>query len=256
MDYFISIENCQYMIWQAELLKESLKLLNMEDKLVVGCTEGNTLANFDRVLYHENVGRQSGCLCANKPYAVWKALEQKVISLPVFVLDPDCIVVLPIKPKTHSFSAQYCWFMEPKNLKEYNLNFDNWKSAGVMYQANENIFQNVFLKTIKLKNLKNKTANWQKDMVAFNQELQKFNDVEVVNDYEMPLDDRIYCPNNRNAHVIHYCNGLIPYFDKRLHNDKNFFSFRKSLPFEDILKIPSISPRVKYFKKIVRSYLK
>jgi hypothetical protein len=58
MDYFVSIENTPYDLWQIELLIESFKINHLEDSLVIGMAGPNPLLTKNllahkRIMFHE-----------------------------------------------------------------------------------------------------------------------------------------------------------------------------------------------------------
>ena len=260
MDYFVSIENCQFFRWQVELLYESMKSFGLENNLVVGCANfEKKQLNFPRVFYHENYGRKNNYLPFNKTFSLCYALKNNLIKQPFALIDPDMIMMSPLLESENSY-VQHWPFLEYENLKKCGYNFDIeekfWKPCGGIYYFN-NIDENYLLNVHKIlhemisvfyTNLEG-AAKWQIEMVAFAYVLSKCF-VEIRYDLQSSLME------NNNCNFIHYCNGYYPYFNKRIHNELREFSFGNPLPFNDILKIPNKNKNIIRFKEVVASFLK
>jgi hypothetical protein len=260
MDYFVSVENCQFFRWQLELLYESMRFFGLENNLVIGCAhlEKKTL-KFPKVFYHDNYGRSNNYLPFNKTFSLWTALKNKLIKQPFAVIDPDMIMVKPLEILERPYS-QGCSFLEYENLKKIGFNFDiqkkDWRPGGLVYYFNncdEFILSEIHKVLVKMfhtydKNLPVEVSRWQIEMVAFSYILSKVS-AEIRFDLETPLIE------NKECNFIHYCNGFQPYFNKRTHNNLREFSFGKPLPFENILSMPNINNNVIKMKQIAKNFL-
>lgn len=260
MDYLVSIENCQFFRWQIELLYESMRAFNLHDSLVIACAnfESKSL-RFPRVFYHENVGRKFNYLPLNKPYALQLALREKIISQPFVLLDPDMVMLNPIKP-TQGCCANYSNYLEYDNLVEigYELNFNKnkWRPGAYVYQFNDckqDVIEEIYENTFSLLDKKfNKLVDyWQKEMVSFATFLSKVNS-KINNFYISDL----YQKENLYSNFIHYSNGFQPYFNKNIHNNFREFSLGPPLPFDSILNMPSDNLNIISLKNITKSFLR
>ena len=259
MDYFVSIENCQFFRWQVELLYESMKAFGLENNLIIGCAHfENKPLRFSRVFYHENFGRKNNYLPFNKTFSLHTALKNKLIKQPFAVIDPDMIMRNPL-PKSENSYVQYWPFLEYDNLIKCGYNFDlekkYWRPGGGVYYFNnidENLLLNVheiLCKMIKIfyNSLKG-AAKWQIEMVAFSYILSKYS-VEIRPNLESSLME------SKDCNFIHYCNGYYPYFNKRIHNNLREFSFGEALPFNSILQIPNKNKNIIKLKEVAANFL-
>lgn len=106
MKYFVSIENRIYHHWQIELLIESMKMLGIDDQLVIGVAQtehDQTIADFSKnfvahenKFVHENVGVKYGYKPLNKIYSIIMALENKTLDFPFVLLEPNMILRKPV----------------------------------------------------------------------------------------------------------------------------------------------------------------
>jgi hypothetical protein len=259
MQYFVSIENCQFFRWQIELLYESMRLFGLENNLVIGCANlEKKKLRFQNVFYHENYGRKNGYLPYNKTFALWTAIKNKLIKQPFSIIDPDMIMIRPLEYSENSYS-QYCYFLEYENLRKIGCVFDlkksEWSPGGVVYYFN-NCDDNLLADTHKIlfkmlglyKNKLPEVANWQIEMIAFAYVLSKTS-ADIRFDLESNLIE------NKNSNFLHYCNGYQPFFNKRTHNNLRHFSVAEPLPFNSILSIPNKNKNIINFKKVTKSFL-
>lgn len=261
MDYFVSIENCQFFRWQIELLYESMRIFGLENNLVIGCAdlEKKTL-RFPRVFYHENYGRKNKYLPFNKTYSLCFALKNKLIKQPFAIIDPDMIMVNPLKHSDNSY-AQYYPFLEYKNLKLINCYFDveeeNWRPGGLVYYFNnidENLICGVHDLLIRMHQFydhdvcKKHSFFWQIEMIAFSYILSKASTNIAYNLVSNLSEDK-------DCDFIHYSTCFGPYFSKRIHNNLREFSLGEALPFNSILKMPNKNKNVVKLKQVTKSFL-
>jgi hypothetical protein len=264
IDYFVSIENCQFFRWQIELLYESMKPYGLEKNLVIGCANlENKPLRFPKVFYHENVGRSNNYLPLNKTFALWTALENNLLKQPFVVIDPDMIMNSPMIELDVSY-AHFCTYLAYENLLSFGydgfgIKKEDWCAGGVVYYFNncdnsilKNIHKDLFrlLATYNNKGLKNGLDYWQREMVAFAIALSRIK-AEAIGNLQSYLNSK----DSGNFSFIHYCNGLQPFFNKRTHNNMRPFSISSPLPFEAILSIPNVNSNVMKLKNVVRSYL-
>lgn len=265
MDYFVSIENCQYFRWQLELLYESMRLLGLEDSLAIACAPLDTSAKplrFKRVFYHENMGRNNNYLALNKPYSLLHALKSEFIKQPFVVIDPDMVMLKPIEIEDKS-AANYVDWLEYDNLHKCGYTLDipkkDWRPGACVYFFNNcpmSVFEEIYEQTYKMifqydekdGKLRSEVDYWQREMVAFAIGLSRVG-ANLRDDYQAFLDARY-----QDVNFIHYCNGYQPYFNKRFHNDLREFTLGPALPFEAIASIPKVNLAIK-FRNITKSFL-
>jgi hypothetical protein len=101
VQYFVSIENVPYFHWQVELLIESFKLLNLEDRLLVattGCDKNlKNLSEHKQKYEHENFGVKKGLGQYNLFHSLFEVTKQKILEQPFAVLHPDMILIEPLR---------------------------------------------------------------------------------------------------------------------------------------------------------------
>ena len=275
MDYFVSIENTRYHRWQLNILRESMRRLNIEDKLVVAWAE-NPLEKPEKItcrnFKHANMGFNLRYTPVNKPYALTNAIASKIIKPPFTVIDPDMIFVKPIPVKNAAVASQYCWHMTLDYFNDINWHFledlhmemarPNWKPIGYVYQFNNVplfLFEEIYHACIDLTamyklgdgKLTDEKAYWVKEMIAWALPISILNkEVEICHDLQTPLDrdtNKSSKDDDADACLIHYCNSFKPWFDKHkfFNNDEN--------PYEAILSIEVDNPLVNYVKDIVKN---
>jgi len=269
MEYITSIDNTPYMRWQAALLLESFRMRGMEDKLLITCAEHHLAKPVEgRVLYHDNVGQNYACL--NRAKGILEAVKRKEIKQPFVSIDPDTFMIRPIDPIETQVAGNDLFYASYDNIKDndgydveemFGISKEKWPGLGTVYHFNdvpETLFQSIYDWTEKLSiDLKGKIGQksyWQIDITAYNVAFVK-NGIECTSYlYESPLDPLLK-PSVDDVNFVHYCNGVLPGFNKRHHNAANWFSMNEALPFETILKISKKGKRIKAFKKVVRCFL-
>lgn len=102
MQYFVSIENTTYFLWQIELLIESFKRHNLEDKLVIAIAENNNPVSGEyqtNLMNHKNkfLHFNHEVKFKNKFLGLWAALEKKMLTYPFAIIHPDMVLYKPIK---------------------------------------------------------------------------------------------------------------------------------------------------------------
>lgn len=237
-----------------------MKSFGLENNLIIGCADlEKKPLRFSRVFYHENFGRKNNYLPFNKTFSLWTALKNNIIKQPFAVIDPDMIMNKPLEDSPCSYS-QYWTVLEYNNLKKCGFNFDleesKWKPCGAIYYFNnfdENLLLDVHKILCKMYKMfcfvKKEVAKWQIEMVAFAYILSKHSLFNVRFDLESSLME------DKDCNFIHYCNGFLPYFNKRIHNNLREFSFGEPLPFNSILKIPDKNKNITRLKDVAKKIL-
>jgi len=106
MDYLVIIENSPYFHWQAELLIESFKMKNLEDKLAIGIVDNKlkqkqqfnhtrNLINHKRTFSFKE--RTTHSSPSNFPYGAYLAVQEKFVEQPFVLLHADTVLLHPIK---------------------------------------------------------------------------------------------------------------------------------------------------------------
>jgi hypothetical protein len=195
-------------------------------------------------------------------------VKEGAVKQPFTLIDPDMIMLKPVQPEPGVTCQRVC-YMERRHLLrvdgyDESYIYDQWQPCGVVYQFNgvpDGVFDEIYNeceKLLKYRELKIGTSLWQREMVGFAHVLGRRDDVKLRTDYQIPLDTRHKGkPANVFGNFIHYCNGYLPWFNKRSHNELLSFSFDSPLPFETILKLPSLgNPVVQKFKNNTISFIK
>src|SRR5208283_4673566 len=115
MEYFVSAEDTSYHHWQLELLIESFKAHNLQEKLVIAVASNPeeklidftaNLKTTKRIFMHDNIGRKRGFLPLNRPYSLFAAVSQGLVKLPVTLIDPDMILTTPVPAPKENIQFQ------------------------------------------------------------------------------------------------------------------------------------------------------
>lgn len=256
------------MRWQIAMLYESMKLLGIEDQLVVAyCDypeEDQPPIDFCKTFKYPNLGRKHGYLPLNKPYSLFEAINKKAIEQPFVLIDPDMIFRKPIPDATGDLTSQIQWYLAYEMVKErdgYNMDDllgmrmkkKDWKPIGCVYNFKnvpEHMFEEFYYCCLDLittypkqKQLKSEESYWQRAMMAFAipVSLNTFN-TDIVNYYEMYLNKDIVNGFSYDSCLMHY---WAPYQGFNKHN-----YLENKLPYEDIMKLESNDPRVDHFKMV------
>lgn len=272
MEYFVSIENTRYMRWQIRLLQESMKLLGIEDKLLVAWAESpeeQPEPISGRNFRHANIGYKLRYQPVNKPFALMHAINNGLIKQPFTVIDPDMVFRKPISVKQAPIAAQYCWHMELDYweqkanwhfLKDMGLEDlrASWHPVGYIYQFNDapnSIFEEMYHACIDLVSmyqpgdgkLSSEQYYWVREMIAFAIPLAG-KQVDIVTDFQTALDRKsspeASATDSPDACLIHYWKSYRPYFDKR-----KLYGTDDS-PYDAIMSIPPENDLVKHMRLI------
>lgn len=274
MQYFTSIDNTPYYHWQAELLIESFRMLEMEDQLWIGIAnpQSHALPEYTINLQsHPNkffFDVYDGHPALGRIYATALALKHNTLKQPFTLLDVDMALLKPIEENnekdivfhTAEEDERLKEVLRPKInklLKEYRIEKDSigWMPVGhtvVFNNVDETLFFRALLWGEKIvqeegDDLDVERAAW---IMAFHDFLFKYNYGSSF--YELAL-----LHNDVDAPLIHYQHGLPPDFVKR-----NFtfeggaigFLAAGGSPFNAILKSNPTTTTDK-LQKIVKSYL-
>jgi hypothetical protein len=259
MQYFVSIENCFYFRWQIELLLHSMKLAGLENQLVVACAEfENKKLKYPNVFYHENVGRKNNYLPINKIYSIKYALENKLLTTPFVVIDPDMVMKDPI-PNFELNTADCSEYLNyDKLLKigycEKDLGCkQNWKPGSYVYFIKQHQNEIINKSLEKLYSFLNKDLQnvdrWQIEMVAVASCFSEHN-ATIKKLSSMLYDDE-------TSNFVHYTGGYGPYFKKFNYNNLRDITFDYAYyPYKAILEITPNNQNIKILQSITNDFLK
>jgi len=276
MNYITGIDNTPYYHWQTELLIESFRMQNMEDKLWIGINNPQlpAIEKFTKNLKsHKNKFFFENKLNSdtNRIYAILLAIRNKVIEPPFTLIDSDMVLMKPIDPISE-FIADISFHtresdeilkkhLSPeveKILNSYQIKKENvqWMPLGktlVFNSADEKLLlkalwwaENLFEK-FKDTGLDLERAAWT---MAFHEYLFKY---KFKNEfYEVTLFH-----NDVEAPFLHYNQGLPPDFVKRNFTyEKASYGFLSpdGTPYAAILK-NNPTTTTNHLQKVVKSYL-
>lgn len=105
MEYFVNIENTPFYHWQLELLIESFKVNNCQDKLLLSVAEANvpTQSDFtrnikehERTIFQENIGDIRGYKSLNCFYSLLWALKNDKLKQPFALIPAHVVLKTPL----------------------------------------------------------------------------------------------------------------------------------------------------------------
>lgn len=244
MEYFVSAENLPFYQWQLELLIESFKKQNCQDKLLVSlayCENPvqslfwKNLINHPRIYNHENIGQIRGYRALNQIYSLVWALSSEQIKQPFVFLQPDTVLRHEIKSKFINdvpeiyFSPDMFFTIDEAEervgpfwewCEKKKSDFDNnWASIGsvmIFKQIPIVVFQRVLVicELLAMKQLEENKLIWKHtDRLAWAIVLNEYrNDILIIGDYKLTST----MLGNDNAPIIDYQHGLPPFFNKQM----------------------------------------
>jgi hypothetical protein len=115
VEYLVTAEDTPYFHWQLELLIESFKLRNLQDKLVVALAYDpypkypdfrRNLNTHSRVIRFDNMGRKRGYPFLNKQYGTVIAVQNGAIRQPFTLIEPDMLLHKPVPEPTENIGFQ------------------------------------------------------------------------------------------------------------------------------------------------------
>lgn len=255
MHYLTHIETSPYMIWQTTLLHQSLKCHNLGDSLVVAYSGAKP--PFPRCFPVRHVGKDWGSVPITKQYAALEAVKTGQVQQPFVLLDPDTFVVSPVQPRP-GVTGQVHRYLDrgPLELLYGKLDVNHWHPVAGIIQYNDvdvPVFEEIVTCCHGLaKSHVDGRHRWFLDMVGVACGLGRSEcTVTLVDDYESPLDHR-RINFNPDANVVHYCNGFLPWFNKREHDSMRPF-YVSEWPWERILQMPDANHYIDMMKSLVRS---
>lgn len=237
MDYFVELNQNPCNQWQLELLIESFRRHNLQDKLVVCLNEADGVINPEfvlntynhkRIISHSNIGKVRGYDKLNTYYGIWWSLQEGLLTQPFYKLPLDCVLFSPPPPvPDHPIvTYQIDPLFTPELVAEKtgglfakeNLE-ENWPSAGEILCFNkfpDQFFEQLASHTEKLvfRQMRKTGTFWElTDRLVLNLKLQEFVGkvpIQGVYDYESDMY------GNFPKHFIHYDKGFMPIFHKEM----------------------------------------
>ena len=263
MNYFVSVEDSYYHSWQLELLMESFKVLGLEDNLYISVAQSDKeyLKNNKNLDLHskkyiqKNIVRETGILKLNKWGSLSTLIENKIISLPLTVLDPDTVIYedIKIKDEQFMFSIDPSFVYNKKYSKLIRMpkkDTDKWPNLGEIFVFNDlplNFFKDmaVLCQMVGLDSNK-----YQVDKVALFATLCKH---QVSRMSASDIEGNLIDSNIKS--IISYRHGVNPMFNKKLYksNDMNF-SMAADNPIK-LLSTMDHSPSLEYVSKVAKRLL-
>lgn len=250
MHYFVSTTYEPHYQWQIELLIESFKKHNMQDKLVVSFTKlddevlhpdfSANIISHPNIITHDNIGKTRGYSKLNDFYALYWALKAGHLEQPFMVIPTDSVMFSPpsvLTPDYPYLQYQVDPFFTPElvinnvgNIIDIDLKNENWPSMGSILCFTkfpiEFFEQGIELvESLVYKQLKENGKIWEyTERLAWN--LMVFNrigDVSILGVYDYESDMMSNFPKN----FIHYDRGFLPIFHKDMfpYLSPNYFSF-------------------------------
>jgi len=266
MQYFVAIEDTRELRWQAELLYESIRLLDLVDHFLVAICPGRgsivQKPRYPNVVYFDNIGRRLGFPHLNKCYGLLRALETGHLKPPFVVLEPDMFLLNALPPTKAPVAAQrqkyLSWDKVDDRVKDMVIDKDRWVDVGGVYlfnQVSNKLYEDAVRYTHDLYSKYGNNPKWH--TYGFNLAIAN-NDLSCQRreDYEMPLLYDGSPDVNWNSYIIHYKDGYPPYFHKEKVFDSINFSFKMPLPFKVLLEAPiQNQPNLVIMQTLIRSWL-
>lgn len=244
MDYFVSAENLPFYQWQLELLIESFKKQNCQDKLIVALAHCDNpvesvfwknLSNHSRVYYHDNIGKNRGYAPLNSIYSLLWTLSNEQLKQPFVLLQPDTVLRNEIQmqftkeaPEIHfspdifftvdeaenNVGCFWEWFDKEKS--DYEKNWPLIGSVMIFKQVPIEIFQKVIgvCEFLALKQIETNKPIWKyTDRLAWAIVLFEYaNHIYTRGNFQLTST----MLGNDQAPIIDYEHGLPPVFNKQM----------------------------------------
>ena len=286
MEYFVSAGNKAYHHWQLELLIQSFKEYDIEDKLVVAISSSedplyknfcNNLKNHKRIFEYDcdgSFGPERGLV------GLHEVLKTGELSQPFTFLRSDTILMHPtggtsIEEDANNYEIQFSHnpLMNLKHFKEHGIANDHeggWIELGNVLCLNNielSFFERLCHRMVDITSNKEKyfkdpylTYKNKKVWEAFAEKvcwiitiIENANNLRLkgITDLEISLYN-----NHTASFLIDYSNGLPPFFTKNTYKyENNYYCTDFETPFE-ALSDRFNTTTTSYVSNIVRNYLK
>lgn len=218
MHYLVSAENTNYHLWQLQILIESFKKHNLLSHLTIALAVNDEpkifpTPNIPNLYFHENIGRKT-FLPMNKPYAILSLLNK--LPTPCTILSPDMILVKPINANTLSFSTSDLTNKNCKNIYDEIIKQRpeaNWIPLGSVMVFDAFIKEFFERVLVWMNGTKLDKESWVLTFLEYSKFLK----------YQSAPYEGNWLDNNN---IIHYKDGFLPYFSKKMfpYKSPEFFS--------------------------------
>lgn len=162
MQYFVSIENTAYYQWQIELLIESFKKHNLQDKLIISIAENDEppfiKINNKNLLNHKNKYVHSSNLIksTNKLIGLIHCLQSNIINESFAIIEPDMVLMKPL-----SDEMEENVIFDQDDYLELEIDPELFLPLGDVIVFNKQVDLNLFVKIInKIKELGSEKESW------------------------------------------------------------------------------------------------
>lgn len=182
MQYFVSIENISYFHWQIELLIESFKHHNLQDKLCISIAENKNpclLSYTKNITQHKNilVHPNNELKCINKIHGLIAFLESGKLKAPYTIIHPDHILLKPVEQSEptilfHEDSLSNLQFqieqITSAIASKFNLREFNWIPLGDVIVVNQDLPVDFYSRILHIiESLKEKIDGKKLDKMAW-----------------------------------------------------------------------------------------
>lgn len=252
MNYFVTVTDHQTTQWQTELLLESFKVHNLQDKLHVALipTEqpniGKNLSNHKNLERYANIGKLRGFEKLNKLYAILHALTTGKLTQPFIAFEPEMVLFHPIQfesyagpqiifQSSHFLTQEFAQKTVP-NLANY-LPQQQWLPIGKIVYFN-NIPIEYFHQVIRYTEFmafeqlrENKEIYSETERIAWASNVMSMINAACIigtGNLEQTMSD------NTHHTFINYEDGLLPFFSKKMFS----YSISFGNPFEILSNLP------------------
>jgi hypothetical protein len=277
MDYFISILDKPYHLWQIDLLIESFKNINLQDDLIISLTKQdptpikdfyNNISKHKKIYNFLDVGYES----ISKLYSLSYLLKEGKIKQPLlFLLEPDLVIKKEVQVPEEKEILDFLYFSDssftfeesekyfPEFWKILNLDEKDCRNHWI-YLGDIMIFNNfpqVFFDNLVLNAdllARNQKEVWKNTLkLALVLSL-----IEVKNIIRITENHNITMPAmsiGGDAHFIDYKKGIVPNFHKSMFTYSHPDYLSLGNPLKVLAEIYNC-PNTKYISDLANSCLK
>jgi hypothetical protein len=284
MQYLVSVENTNYFYWQLELLIESFLMHGLQDSLVIAMAENEdpklrgyskNLVKYGSKVIHTNVGRDKGCLVANRFYAIRNLLELGQLQYPFTIMHSDMILKNPIDKynkdadivmNNYGINKNYLTIkylediglkqklIEEQKAEESEIDDFPFSMPIIFNESLDKVFAKRFFDKLVMnleEIIKTEKPSFPVERTCWTQTL-----LESVGFYSATgsfLTCELMHSEDLDVPFIHYKNGIPPVFSKK------FFKFDRGRyvdgPYENLLE-HNPTENTDYLHQVIRSYIK
>jgi len=264
MNYLVSATNSPYTQWQLELLINSAKELNVEDKLFIGISQGDSashnyqftesIANHENKFYFENIGQKRGYEDLNQLYFLSWAMKNKKVEEKILVMPTHSVIRNKTTPNVEDYNyssilistdpfftfESACqavpefWKLCQKDKEYYE---ENWVPFGPYYFLNKIPSEFIdrialFAERLILQQILDGNSVWENTIrlawaVQIAEQLGK---ISITGTYNMTTS----MIEDKNCPIINYEHGMPPVFNKEMYLFPPPFNFSFGDPIEKL----------------------